>query len=216
MRKDRIRARLSRSARTGCAHTATGASGLRWCASPRLCSFTSRVLTYRWCRAGGITRQSRSASSECFDYGVCMKKLIVFDLDGTLARSKSSLDREMSTLLADLLGTVKVAVISGGAWPQFEEQLLSHLPHDKCLLNLSLLPTCGTQFYRYSGEWKKIYSEDFTADEREKIVSSLKKAFEASGFKAEKVWGDVIEDRGSQITLSALGQQAPLEEKEKW
>jgi phosphomannomutase len=145
-----------------------------------------------------------------------MKKLIVFDLDGTLARSKSSLDREMSTLLADLLGTVKVAVISGGAWPQFEEQLLSHLPHDKCLLNLSLLPTCGTQFYRYSGEWKKIYSEDFTADEREKIVSSLKKAFEASGFKAEKVWGDVIEDRGSQITLSALGQQAPLEEKEKW
>jgi phosphomannomutase len=26
----------------------------------------------------------------------------------------------------------------------------------------------------------------------------------------------VIEDRGSQITYSALGQQAPLEEKEKW
>jgi phosphomannomutase len=145
-----------------------------------------------------------------------MKKLIVFDLDGTLARSKSSLDDEMSALLGDLLSIVKVAVISGGAWPQFEEQLLSHLPHDKRLLNLSILPTCGTKFYRYSGEWKKIYSEDFTADEKEKIISSLKKAFEASGFKADKVWGEVIEDRGSQITLSALGQQAPLAEKEKW
>ena len=145
-----------------------------------------------------------------------MKKLIVFDLDGTLARSKSSLDDEMSALLSDLLSIVKVAVISGGAWPQFEEQLLSHLPHDERLLNLSILPTCGTQFYRYSGQWKKIYSEDFTADEKEKIVSSLKKAFEASGFKADKVWGEVIEDRGSQITLSALGQQAPLAEKEKW
>jgi HAD superfamily hydrolase (TIGR01484 family) len=145
-----------------------------------------------------------------------MKKLIVFDLDGTLARSKSSLDDEMSALLGDLLSIVKVAVISGGAWPQFEEQLLSHLPHDERLLNLSILPTCGTQFYRYSGQWKKIYSEDFTADEKEKIVSSLKKAFEASGFKADKVWGEVIEDRGSQITLSALGQQAPLAEKEKW
>jgi len=141
-----------------------------------------------------------------------MKKLIVFDLDGTLARSKSSLDDEMSALLTDLLSIVKVAVISGGAWPQFEEQLLSHLPHDERLLNLSILPTCGTQFYRYSGEWKKIYSEDFTADQKEKIVSSLKKAFEASGFKADKVWGEVIEDRGSQITLSALGQQAPLAE----
>jgi hypothetical protein len=145
-----------------------------------------------------------------------MKKLIVFDLDGTLARSKSSLDDEMSALLAALLGIVKVAVISGGAWPQFEEQLLSHLPHDEHLLNLSILPTCGTQFYRYSGEWKKIYPEDFTAEQKEKIVTSLKKAFEASGFRAEKVWGEVIEDRGSQITLSALGQQAPLEKKEKW
>jgi hydroxymethylpyrimidine pyrophosphatase-like HAD family hydrolase len=49
-----------------------------------------------------------------------MKKLIVFDLDGTLAPSKSSLDAEMLTLLHDLLGVIKVAVISGGAWPQFE------------------------------------------------------------------------------------------------
>jgi len=37
-----------------------------------------------------------------------------------------------------------------------------------------------------------------------------------SGFKVEKVWGEVIEDRGSQITFSALGQQAPIGEKKKW
>ena len=37
-----------------------------------------------------------------------------------------------------------------------------------------------------------------------------------TGFKEKKVWGEVIEDRGSQITYSALGQQAPLEEKKKW
>jgi phosphomannomutase len=145
-----------------------------------------------------------------------MKKLIVFDLDGTLAESKSSLDTEMSALLHDLLGIVKVAVISGGDWPQFEKQLLSNLPHDECLVNLSLLATCGTKFYQYSGDWKKIYSEDFTGDEREKIVSSLKKALGEAGFKVEKVWGEVIEDRGSQITYSALGQQAPLEEKNEW
>ena len=146
-----------------------------------------------------------------------MKKLVVFDLDGTLAESKSSLDAEMAALLHDLLGIVKVAVISGGDWPQFEKQVLSHLPHDERLKNLSLLPTCGTKFYQYEqADWKKLYSEDFTADEREKIISSLKKAIGSRGFKAEKVWGEVIEDRGSQITFSALGQQAPLEEKEKW
>ena len=145
-----------------------------------------------------------------------MKELIVFDLDGTLAESKSPLDTEMSTLLHELLGIVKVAVISGGDWPQFEKQLLSNLPHDERLVNLSLLPTCGTKFYQYSGSWKKLYSEDLTADEKEKIMGSIRKATEAAEFKAQKVWGEVIEDRGSQITFSALGQQAPLEEKDKW
>jgi len=145
-----------------------------------------------------------------------MKKLIVYDLDGTLAESKSSLDKEMSALLHNLLGIVKVAVISGGDWPQFEKQLLHDLPHDERLVNLSLLPTCGTKFFQYSGDWKKIYSEDFTADEKEKIISSLKNALGEVGLKVEKVWGEVIEDRGSQITFSALGQHAPLEEKNKW
>ena len=145
-----------------------------------------------------------------------MKKLIVYDLDGTLAESKSSLDAEMAGLLHDLLGVIKVAVISGGNWPQFETQLLSHLPHDERLANLSLLPTCGTKFYQYSGDWKKLYEKDFTEDQRGKIRSSLKRALASADFKVERTWGEDIEDRGSQITYSALGQQAPLEEKEKW
>jgi phosphomannomutase len=145
-----------------------------------------------------------------------VKKLIVYDLDGTLAESKSSLDVEMAALLHDLLGIVKVAIISGGDWPQFQKQLIANLPHDERLVNLSLLPTCGTKFFQYNGDWKKLYEEDFTADQREKIVSSLNKALAAAGFKVDKVWGEPIEDRGSQITYSALGQQAPLEEKNKW
>lgn len=145
-----------------------------------------------------------------------MKKLIVFDLDGTLAESKASLDAEMAGLISALLGIVKVAVISGGDWPQLQKQVLANLPKDQRLNNLSILPTCGTKFYHYVEAWKKIYSEDFTADEKEKIISSLNKAIEVAGYQIEKVWGETIEDRGSQITYSALGQQAPLEEKKKW
>jgi phosphomannomutase len=145
-----------------------------------------------------------------------MKKLMVFDLDGTLAESKSSMDAEMAALFCALLGVMKVAVMSGGDWPQFEKQVLSNLPRDEHLKNLSLLPACGTKFYQYEGEWKKIYSEDFTVDEKEKITGSLKKVLEGEGFNAGKVWGEIIEDRGSQITFSALGQQAPIEEKKKW
>jgi len=145
-----------------------------------------------------------------------MKKLIVFDLDGTLAESKSPLDAEMTALLHELLVTVKVAIISGGDWPQFEKQVLSHLPQDDRLGNLSLLPTCGTKFFRHDGAWEKLYSEDFTAEEKAKIVGSLGKAVEDAGFHAAKLWGEAIEDRGSQITYSALGQHAPLSEKTNW
>ena len=145
-----------------------------------------------------------------------MKKLIVFDLDGTLAPSKSPLAPETAALLHDLLKIVKVAVISGGAWAQFEKQLLAHLPQGSLLANLSLLPTCGTKFFQYKGKWTELYSEDLTAEQRKKIIDSLNKASADSGFQAKKIWGSLIEDRGSQITFSALGQQAPLAEKEKW
>lgn len=145
-----------------------------------------------------------------------MKSLIIFDLDGTLAESKSPLDPEMGALLGLLLGVVKAAVISGGSWTQFEKQVLSNLPHDKSLSNLSMLPVSGTKFYRYDGTWKELYSEEFNAQEKSKVTSALNSALNSSGFKAEKHWGELIEDRGSQITFSALGQDAPLDEKKKW
>jgi phosphomannomutase len=145
-----------------------------------------------------------------------MKRLIVFDLDGTLAKSKASLDAEMSTLIHALLGVVRAAVISGGGWPQFEAQVLSNLPRDERLMKLSLLPTCGTKFFAYEGAWRELYSEDLTSDEKKKVVGALRRAIGAADLGAQRVWGEVIEDRGSQVTYSALGQQAPLDAKASW
>ena len=116
-----------------------------------------------------------------------MKSLIVFDLDGTLAESKASLDGEMATLLARLLEVVKVAVISGGSWAQFEKQVLPHLPQEAGLENLSLLPTCGTQFYRFDGAWQKLYSEDFSTKEKEKIIDALNKAIDLAGSEPSSI-----------------------------
>lgn len=145
-----------------------------------------------------------------------MKQLVVFDLDGTLAESKSSVDSEMVQLLNSLLHVAKVAIISGGNWPQFEKQVLSQQFAPTGLANLSLLPTCGTKFYSFTSDWNPIYSEDLTSVEKKNIISSLRVASELLGFVPTKVWGEVIEDRGSQITYSALGQNAPLAEKRAW
>lgn len=145
-----------------------------------------------------------------------VKKLIVFDLDGTLAESKAAIDKEMSQRLSALLTVAKVAVMSGGDWPQFEKQVLGHLPKDAQLKNLSILPTCGTKFYQYKRGWKQLYAENFTDEQKRKIIDSLNQSVDASGYRAKKTWGEAIEDRGSQITYSALGQSAPLDEKKKY
>jgi HAD superfamily hydrolase (TIGR01484 family) len=145
-----------------------------------------------------------------------MKSLIVFDLDGTLAQSKSALDDEMAQLLKGLLAVVKVAIISGGDLPQFQTQVIDRLPAGSALQDLSLLPTSGTKFFTYDGQWRNLYSEDLSDDEKHTIEDALEKAIAQAGVQPAQTWGERIEDRGTQITYSALGQQAPLEAKEAW
>lgn len=148
-----------------------------------------------------------------------MKRLIVFDLDGTLAVSKSAIEPEMVTLLDALLGVVRVAVISGGSWLQFERQLLAELAEqvaDDQLERLSLLPTCGTQFFEFSSTWKLRYSEPFDEHQRQAILTALRQVMSASAIETRPSWGEQIEDRGGQITLSALGQEAPHAAKQQW
>lgn len=145
-----------------------------------------------------------------------MKKLIIFDLDGTLAESKVAIDDEMAKHLTALLEVAHVAIISGGDWPQFEKQVLDHLLKKELQKNLSILPTCGTKFYQYDKKWKQLYAEDFTNKEKEKITNNLNDAISKADWNIAKTWGEQIEDRGSQITFSALGQSAPLKEKKDW
>lgn len=146
-----------------------------------------------------------------------MISLVAFDLDGTLAESKQPLKESMGEALADLLSVANVAVISGGDWLQFKKQVASRLPTRADLSRLWLMPTTGTKLYTHkNGEWQAVYTELFSDTERKNILEAFEASLEATGFKPEKTWGNRIEDRGSQITFSALGQEAPISEKEHW
>jgi len=146
------------------------------------------------------------------------KKLIIFDLDGTLTKSKAPITEEMALLITKLLERVKVAIISGGGYPQIETQFANLLPaNGENYTNLFLLPTSGTRLYRWQGSWVKEYAEDLTAAEKVKILTALKAVLHPPVYEAPvKIYGDVIEDRDSQITFSALGQKAPVELKYAW
>jgi len=137
------------------------------------------------------------------------KKLIVFDLDGTLAATKAPVDREMSALLGRLLERYRVAVIGGGKYPLFRTQFLRPLavPRER-LANLYLFPTTGTAFYRHRKGWKKVYARHLSKDEKRRIRGAFAEAFRRIGYRhPEKTYGKIIEDRGTQMTFSALGQE---------
>jgi phosphomannomutase len=137
------------------------------------------------------------------------KDLIVFDLDGTIVETKSLMDIEMSGLMVELLSKSKVAIIGGGKYQLFRTLFLDQLKCDKELLkNLFLFPTTSTSFYRYIKGWKKIYSIELTKQERAKIKQAFADAFKKVGYKhPQKTYGKIIEDRGTQVTFSALGQE---------
>lgn len=139
-----------------------------------------------------------------------MKKVIAFDLDGTLAPSKSSLPDRVAELLDELLDYYQVCVMSGGKFGQFETQLIAGLKSSPTkLVKLHLMPTCGTQYYTYDlnkGTWQQVYAENFDDKEKKQIISALEQSIDELGYREKKVYGEIIEDRGSQITFSALGQ----------
>lgn len=156
-----------------------------------------------------------------------MNKLIIFDLDGTLAESKQALTSEMATLLAKLLTITRVAVISGGALSQFLKQVISHLPIDANLTNLYLLPTSGAALYEFRNDnpsnplgtgWKKIYEERLSEKDKDIIETAMTSVVKETGIInfSDQSWGERIEYRGGQVTLSALGQQSPIKLKKEW
>ncbi|WP_382304098.1 HAD-IIB family hydrolase [Herbiconiux sp. UC225_62] len=146
-------------------------------------------------------------------------RLVAFDLDDTLAPSKAPLDPRMAELLVRLLERVEVCVISGGQFGQFQSQLVANLPEgaDDKLARLHLMPTCGTQYYRHEdGEWKQIYAENLTDDQKSRAMTALEASAKELGLWETETWGPIMEDRGSQITYSALGQAAPIDAKAAW
>jgi phosphomannomutase len=145
-------------------------------------------------------------------------RLVAFDLDDTLAPSKSPLDPRMAQLLVQLLGVVEVCVISGGQFGQFQTQLVDNLPldHPEALARMHLMPTCGTQYYRFDGGWQRQYAENLTDAQKAAALAAVESEAKRLGFWESETWGPILEDRGSQITFSALGQAAPVDAKKAW
>lgn len=146
-------------------------------------------------------------------------KVVAFDIDETLTESKQPLTPAMAGLLSRLLAVTKVAIVSGGKYEIFKTQIFGQLPPDSNFANLYSLPTSGAALYRYEGtDFVPVYEELLTAEEGDRIRQAIEEAIAETGLidMALPSYGERIEFRGSQVTLSALGQTAPIDEKKAW
>lgn len=149
-----------------------------------------------------------------------MKKVIAFDLDETLTETRSLMTDEMAELLGELLKNYQVCVISGGSFEQFQKQFIANLKVVPAqLAALHLMPTCGTRYYRFNlnkNDWQQVYAENLSSTERATITAAINEAVDEVGYRIKNPKGPLIEDRGSQVTYSALGQDAGPTEKKAW
>jgi len=147
------------------------------------------------------------------------KKIIIFDIDGTITKSKMPIDKEMAGLLSKLLLKKKVVLVSGEKYTLFKKQIVSKLPKVSLILkNLILLPTNAAMFYVYkNSRWERLYNIRISKKEEAEILKQFYVALKRVGFiSPQHRYGKIIEYRGTEVVFSALGQKAPLSEKNKW
>lgn len=148
------------------------------------------------------------------------RRVIAFDLDGTLTVSKSAISDVMADRLGDLLDLYEVCVISGGKFDQFKAQVIDRIdvsPHQ--MSRLHIMPTSGTRYLRFDERkllWVTQYAENLPPETRAEIIEALTTSAKELGYWENDPHGEIVEDRGSQITFSALGQEASSAAKHAW
>jgi phosphomannomutase len=146
------------------------------------------------------------------------KKLIAFDIDQTLTKSRSLIDSEMADIIRKLLTTKKVGIISGESFLDIKKQILDEIGFNNDFnKNLVILPTNGGSLWIFDGSWKEISSHLLTLEEKEEIIKAIKEVDQEDLELRDNVsQGREIQDRESQITYAALGVDAPVDQKHNW
>lgn len=149
------------------------------------------------------------------------KKIIAFDVDGTLTVSKTLITESMANLIKELVKQKMIIAIAGGSFKQLETQFIPPLLNDNSLIpfihNLILLPTSGSQRYEYDEikkEWKLTDKEPLDVDVKKRAIKLLQEVINNPIYEIPpNPIGEIIEDRDTQITFTPNGQQAPVELK---
>lgn len=146
------------------------------------------------------------------------KKIIAFDVDGTLTVSKTLIADSMADLIKKLIKEKIIIAISGGDFQQLKTQFLPPFLNDNSIIpfihNFILLPTSGSKRYEYNEttkEWIITDKEPLPENAKERAMKLLQEVIDNPIYEIPpNPTGKIIEDRDTQITFTPNGQQAPV------
>lgn len=130
------------------------------------------------------------------------KKYFFFDLDATLTPSRQEIKPEMAEFLPTLGRTI--IVVSGSKNSQIRKQIGE--------LEVFLLGQNGNQAIDQSG--KILWENRLSLEEKDVVLEHINTILPQLDYHIPDR-NDLIEDRGSQISFSIYGHNAPPEDKKK-
>ena len=137
-------------------------------------------------------------------------KFLAFDVDNTITNSCAEIIDDMANTLNNL--KEKLIFISGTHAPELKRMVSSKLDREH-----HILANTGTHHILVSqNEEKEIHNKVLTEEEKGEILSALKRLQREHSLSPTTSEEDQIQNRGSQITMSMLGRNAPKHKKESY
>ena len=150
--------------------------------------------------------------------GVKCPRAVIFDLDNTLTESFQPPTPDVANRLYKLLELIPVAVMSGASFDRMEQYLLPSFGEHVDKTRLYLFTDTASQCFTWKdGAWQNLYKFSFKKEEYGTIIRAIKEGLEQTGItKGDVIYGNQFLARDTQITLAAIGIDAPIEMKEAW
>lgn len=137
-----------------------------------------------------------------------MIKHFFFDLDGTITKSRSPITEEMADLLLKLTAKGADVIIVSGAE---KERIYTQV--GRVIEEVFVMAQNGNNTYESSG--RKLWDNKLNWIQKYNILN-LCEFFQRIKVGTDSDDIDLVEDRGSQISFSFVGHNAPLDVKKEW
>ena len=163
----------------------------------------------QWFPTDTLEKYSKACLEFLPEIDFSKKKIIIADVDDTICDSCQVISPSMAEKINSLIQKgYHFAFISGTPVKELQRMISSQLNEEH-----HLLATTGTNYTKINQSITEIYNHNFTEEEKKEIIQAFETLTAKFNIQSLTTKEDQIQDRESQITLSAIGRTAPSELK---